>query len=229
MRKNFTQSGTKSKNDRTFIENDWYSYGIPANVHFADNVYIDTSYAFAAFHSKEPEGLFVDEASGCYDRSSFIVGKTGQVTIGKFSVLNGTVIICNKQITIGDHCLIAWSSVITDTWLTSSTLSLRQSNLKQAAQDPLRGFPFAGESLPVVLEDNTWVGFGSVIMPGVRLGKGCIVGSKTIITEDVPPYAIVVGDPPRIIKYLEHSDTEEVKARAIKEYVQKQMIINRNE
>jgi acetyltransferase-like isoleucine patch superfamily enzyme len=221
MRKNYIQAGVRSEDNRTFIENDWYSYGIPSNVNFADNVYLDTSYGFAAFHSEQSEGLFIDNASGCYDRTSFIVGKTGKVKVGKFSVLNGTVIVCNKEVTIGDHCLIAWSSVITDTWLSSSILSLRQSKLKQAAQDPLRGFPFVGESLPVVLEDNAWVGFGAIIMPGVRLGKGCVVGSKTIITQDVPPYAIVVGDPAKIVKYLEPDDTEEVKVRAMDKYVQK--------
>ncbi len=75
--------------------------------------------------------------------------------------------------------------------------------------------------MPVVLEDNAWVGFGAIIMPGVRLGKGCVVGSKTIITQDVPPYAIVVGDPAKIVKYLEPDDTEEVKVRAMDKFLQK--------
>jgi acetyltransferase-like isoleucine patch superfamily enzyme len=55
----------------------------------------------------------------------------------------------------------------------------------------------------VIIEDNAWVGFGAVILPGVTLGTGCVVGCKTIVAEDVPPYAIVAGDPPRIIRYLE--------------------------
>jgi acetyltransferase-like isoleucine patch superfamily enzyme len=162
----------------------------------------------------------MEEASGCYDLSSFIVGKEGRINVGKFSILNGTLLLCNKSIVIGDHCFIAWSSVITDTWLAASTLPLRQAKLIAAAEDPLRCFPFAGDSKEVKLEDNTWIGFGAVIMPGVTLGRGCIVGSKTIITESVPPYAVVAGDPPRIVKYLDPDDTEEAKAAAFKQYLQ---------
>lgn len=229
MRKNYIQSGRKSEDERTYIDYDWYPYGIPSNVNLADNVYVDTSYAFAAFHSEQPDGLFVDKASGCYDRSSFIVGTKGRVKVGKFSILNGTVIICNNAVTIGNHCLIAWNSVIADTWLTSSSFLLRQAKLKESAHDPLRRYPFAGESLPVVLEDNTWVGFGSIIMPGVRLGRGCVIGSKTIITQDVPPYAVVVGDPPRIVKFLVQDDTNEARAQALRDYSQDAHTILYNE
>jgi acetyltransferase-like isoleucine patch superfamily enzyme len=220
MRNNFSQTGNKGADGRTYIEGDWYSHGIPFNVKMAGNVYMDTAYGFAAFHSDQPEALRMENASGCYDLSSFIVGNEGRVSVGKFSVLNGTLLVCNKSIVIGDHCFIAWGSVITDTWLAASTLSSRRAKLAEAAADPLRRFPFAGESKEVKLEDNTWIGFGAVIMPGVTLGRGCIVGSKTIITESVPPYAVVVGDPPRIVKYLAPDDTEEAKAAAFKQYLQ---------
>lgn len=57
-----------------------------------------------------------------------------------------------------------------------------------------------------------------IILPGVTLGRGCIVGSKTVIYEDVPPYAVVVGDPARIIRYLDSDDTEEQRAQALRQY-----------
>lgn len=220
MRKNFIQRGKKCADGRTYIDGDWYPGGLPSNVALADNVYIDTAYGFAAFHSAKPEGFRLGEASGCYDLSSFIVGKEGKISVGKFSVLNGTLVVCNKSVVIGDHCFIAWSSVITDTWLSASTLVSRQAKLKEAAQDTLRQFPLAGESKPVTLEDNTWVGFGAVIMPGVTLGRGCIVGCQTIVTESVPPYAVVAGDPARIVKYLNPDDTAEAKAEAFQHYLQ---------
>ena len=220
MRKNHIQRGSKGADGRIFIDGDWYPRGLQSNVVLADNVYIDTSYGFAAFHSAQPEGFSLEEASGCYDLSSFLVGKEGKIKVGKFSVLNGTLVVCNKSVVIGDHCFIAWSSVITDTWLSSSTLVSRQAKLKETAQDPLRQFPFVGESKPVTLEDNTWIGFGAVIMPGVTLGRGCVVGSKTIVTESVPPYAVVAGDPARIVKYLDPDDTDEAKAEAFQHYLQ---------
>ena len=48
---------------------------------------------------------------------------------------------------------------------------------------------------------DTWIGHGAIIQPGVSIGDGAIVGSGAIVTKDVPPYAIVVGVPAKVIKY----------------------------
>ena len=85
------------------------------------------------------------------------------------------------------------------------------------ASDPNRMMPPLEPPLPVVLEDNVWVGFDSVVLPGVRLGRGCIIGSKTVISEAVEPYAVVVGSPPRVVRYLEPDDTEESRQMALRE------------
>lgn len=71
--------------------------------------------------------------------------------------------------------------------------------------------------LPVIIQDNVWAGFESVIFPGVTIGRGAIIGSKSIVTEDVPPYAVVVGNPARIIKFLEPNDTPEYKQAVLNE------------
>lgn len=55
---------------------------------------------------------------------------------------------------------------------------------------------------PVIIEDNVWVGERAAILPGVRIGKGAIIGANAVITHDVPPYSVVAGNPARIIKYL---------------------------
>ena len=53
----------------------------------------------------------------------------------------------------------------------------------------------------IIIEDDVWIGKGATILSGVTLGKGCIVGAKAVVAKDVPPYAIVVGNPSEIIKY----------------------------
>jgi len=53
---------------------------------------------------------------------------------------------------------------------------------------------------PVVIEDDVWIGRRAVILPGVRIGTGAIVGAGSVVTKDVPPYAVVGGNPARIIK-----------------------------
>jgi acetyltransferase-like isoleucine patch superfamily enzyme len=221
MRKNYTQIGTIGNDNRIHIDGDWYSRGIPSNVNIADSVYIDTSYGFAGFHSTQAEALIIDEASGCYDRSSIITSERGMINIGKFVILNGTTLICKKQITIGDHCMLAWGSVLTDSWLNAGSFSIaaRKTLLKKAATDPLRRYPFAGNAASIVLEDNCWVGFDSVILPGVRLGRGCVVGCKSVVHEDVPPYAVVTGSPARTVRYLQPNDTNEAKQMALRTHI----------
>lgn len=215
-----TTIGTAGDDGRLYLEWDWYSGGIPANVEFGQDVYVDTSYGFAACLSDAAPGVVIGNATGAYDRASFVVGPAGRVRVGQYTILNGTYLICNNEIVIGNHCLLAWGSVITDTWvgLKSATLEERRAVLRAVAADPTRRLPPVAEARPVKLENNTWVGFDSVILPGVTLGRGCIVGSKTVIYEDVPPYAVVVGDPARIIRYLDSDDTEEQRAQALRQY-----------
>ena len=52
-----------------------------------------------------------------------------------------------------------------------------------------------------IVENDVWIGANSIIHRGVSIGTGAVVGANTTVTKDVPPYAIVVGSPAKIIKY----------------------------
>ena len=54
-----------------------------------------------------------------------------------------------------------------------------------------------------VIEDGASIGGGAVILPGIRIGRRAMVGAGAVVTKDVPPYAIVVGNPGRIVGYAE--------------------------
>ncbi|MGO4961220.1 CatB-related O-acetyltransferase [Jeotgalibaca porci] len=54
---------------------------------------------------------------------------------------------------------------------------------------------------PIILEDDVWIGFGTVVLSGVCIGKGAVVAAGSVVTKDVPPYAIVAGVPAKVIKY----------------------------
>lgn len=57
------------------------------------------------------------------------------------------------------------------------------------------------DDLPIIICDDTWIGCNAVILKGVTIGRGAIVGAGSIVTKSVPPYAIVGGNPAKIIRY----------------------------
>lgn len=54
---------------------------------------------------------------------------------------------------------------------------------------------------PVVIEDDADLGVGSVILPGVTVGRGAVIGAGAVVTADVPPYAVAAGVPARVLRY----------------------------
>ncbi len=67
-------------------------------------------------------------------------------------------------------------------------------------QDPHR--PIAEQGITargIAIEDDVWLGGGAVVLDGVRIGRGAVVGAGAVVTEDLPPYAIAVGVPARVV------------------------------
>jgi len=58
-------------------------------------------------------------------------------------------------------------------------------------------FPFKGDT---VVGSDVWFGYESVVMPGVKIGHGAIIGARAVVSRDVPPYGVVVGNPARLVK-----------------------------
>lgn len=89
-------------------------------------------------------------------------------------------------IEIGDNCYITYGCIIL-----SHDMAARRIN------------PDDDGSGKVIIEDNVYIGVNSVIMRNVRIGRNSIIGAASVITEDVPPNVVVVGNPQRIIRHLE--------------------------
>ncbi|EGJ50831.1 CatB-related O-acetyltransferase [Desulfocurvibacter africanus] len=61
----------------------------------------------------------------------------------------------------------------------------------------LPDFPFRGDT---VVGNDVWLGYDCLLMPGVKIGHGAVVASRSVVTKDVPPYAIVAGNPARVVR-----------------------------
>jgi virginiamycin A acetyltransferase len=67
----------------------------------------------------------------------------------------------------------------------------------EAAIPQTGDLPYKGDT---VIGNDVWIGYKSVFMPGVHIGDGAIIAAKSVVTKDVPPYAVVGGNPAKIIK-----------------------------
>lgn len=54
--------------------------------------------------------------------------------------------------------------------------------------------------MAIHIEDDVWIGAGAFICPGVRIGQGAVVGARSVVAKDVPPWKVVAGNPARVIK-----------------------------
>lgn len=69
-------------------------------------------------------------------------------------------------------------------------------------------FPLTGLTKgDIVIENDIWIAQDVTIMSGVHISNGAIIGTASVVAKDIPPYAIVVGNPGKIIKYRFNQDT----------------------
>lgn len=54
--------------------------------------------------------------------------------------------------------------------------------------------------LPIIVEDDVWIGTGAIILKGVTIGTGSVVAAGSLVTKDVPPYSVVGGIPAKVLK-----------------------------
>jgi acetyltransferase-like isoleucine patch superfamily enzyme len=67
-----------------------------------------------------------------------------------------------------------------------------------------RTLPFPMEAIrPVRIDDDVWIGRNVIILKGVHIGVGAIVGAGSVVTKDVPSYAVVAGNPAKIVRNLD--------------------------
>lgn len=73
--------------------------------------------------------------------------------------------------------------------------------IRHASQIRDANYNWKGLTSQVVIGDDVWVGYGAILMSGVSIGNGAIIAAGSVVTKDVDEYAIVGGNPARLIKY----------------------------
>lgn len=182
---------------------DWYPGTIPENVVLDDTAYIETTFSLYLYRSKAQVGVQLGRGASTYSGTMFDVGSHGQVRLGNYALVHGARIICDAEIEIGDYALISWNVVLMDTYRLPFDPVERQLQLERVSGSLPRHIDAKVLARPIHIGRNVWIGFDACVLPGVTIGEGAIVGARSVVTQDVPPYSVVAGNPARLLKYLE--------------------------
>ena len=130
----------------------------------------------------------------------------GDSSLGDHSYIQSDSFFFNVH--IGRYCSIAPNVTLggpthPTRWLSTSPF---QYNKRRSFQG-FRTHEFDSDAGSVIIENDVWIGRCAIVLPGVKICTGAIVGAGAVVTKDVPPYAVVVGVPAKIIRYRFDEET----------------------
>ena len=176
------------------IDGDWFDGKIPVNIQVGENTVLDSSFCFKHYFS----GLEVGLKAGSHVtfwRTSIAAEENAMIEIGDYSYIANASLVCSQQISIGNYVFIAGGVTIADSdfhpidpaaRLADSIALSPMGNRKK--RPPIK-------TLPVIIEDDVWIGFNATILKGVRIGAGATIQPGALVIENVEPGSVVSGNP----------------------------------
>lgn len=130
-----------------------------------------------------------------------------QSTLGAFSYVIGTAHVLKSD--VGRYCSIATGAAVGPTEHPTDRLSTHSLvyNSPRFLDNPVfaamkaKGAPHPRNRMRTTIGHDVWIGANASVLCGVTIGTGAIVGAGAVVTKNVPPYAIVVGVPAKVIEY----------------------------
>jgi acetyltransferase-like isoleucine patch superfamily enzyme len=138
--------------------------------------------------------------------SKFAMRPQEAVQFGAYTYGNPKIITTHyNKVIIGKFCSIADNvAIIGDNHscrrVANYPLAWQLRKFKKTIKIPVE-FIENRKELPVVIGNDVWIGAGAIILPEVKIGDGAVIGAGAVVTKDVPPYAVVVGVPAKILRY----------------------------
>ena len=129
---------------------------------------------------------------------------SAEIIVGNNCYIGASHLVAAERITIEDDVIVSWGVTIVD----HNSHALDWKDRMTDVKDWQRGEKNwdAVVCKPVLLKRRCWIGFNATILKGVTIGEGAIVGASSVVTKDVPPHAVVAGNPARIIKKADRKD-----------------------
>ena len=110
--------------------------------------------------------------------------------IGSDSGITGGTVCAAQSVDIGDRVVIGANAIIVDT------------DFHPFDPEHRRLAPQDGAIAPVTIEDDVFIGMNSLVLKGVRIGRGSVIGAGSVVTKSVPPGVIYAGNPARVVREL---------------------------
>lgn len=133
-------------------------------------------------------------------------GHGGDIEIGDWSFIGpGSRVWSAASIRIGHRVLISHNVNVHDTDSHPIDPAARHAQFVEIMQ---RGHPREAPDIraaPVVIGDDAWIGFNSIVLKGVNIGRGAVVAAGSVVTRDVPAWTVVAGNPATVVRSLEAS------------------------
>ena len=122
--------------------------------------------------------------------------------MGKNSYACNYFCVSNIETKIGNFCSIADNVTLGTTFHPINRLSTHPFTyfepMRLSKKYPLKNFTY---HKPVTVGNDVWIGKHVTVMDGITIGDGAVIGTNAVVTKDVPPYAIMVGIPARVLRY----------------------------
>lgn len=107
--------------------------------------------------------------------------------------------------------------------ITGNHMSIVGMNLKQVTDDVKDKFDEHKEmDRDIIVDEDVWIGARVTILPGVHIGRGCEIGTGSVLRSSIPPYAVVVGNPAKIVGF--RFSPEEIIEHEKKQYPQEKRL-----
>ena len=136
-------------------------------------------------------------------------------SLGKYSVIEDFSCLNNAvgDLIIGDYTRVGLRNTIIGPVTIGSHVNLAQNitvtGLNHNFEDVNIPIDEQGVSTsPVVIEDDVWIGANAVILPGVTIGKHCVVAAGSVVSKSMPPYSVCAGIPARVVKQYDFESKE---------------------
>lgn len=117
-------------------------------------------------------------------------------------------IIIGDNVSINRGCEFYPSFFIKDTYIKlGNNVVIGPNAVFHSATHDYKRLNLPNSSRSIIVKDNVWIGGNSIILPGVTIGEGTIIGAGSIVSKDIPPWSVVVGNPAKTIRRREIDET----------------------